>query len=244
MATFVMVHGAWHGGWSFDTLRAPLENAGHEVIAPDLAGMGGSDAELAAVTLDGWAASVAELCRSADKPVVLVGHSRGGLVISQAAEAAPEAIDALVYVCAMLLPGGMSRAEWKKHAEANPAFDAIIRQHPLGIATTIDRGAAPAVFAQMSPIADAIAAAGRMMAEPSAPRMQPLTLTEARYGSVPRHYIECVHDRAIPIADQRAMQALQPCASVTSLEADHSPILSAPEALADALLNIAKGLST
>jgi pimeloyl-ACP methyl ester carboxylesterase len=74
--------------------------------------------------------------------------------------------------------------------------------------------------------------------------MQPLALTDARYGSVPRHYIECLNDRVIPIADQRAMRALQPCASVTSLEADHSPFLSTPQALADALLNIAKGQST
>lgn len=243
MATFVMVHGAWHGGWCFDALRAPLAAAGHVMIAPDLPGMGGSDAELAAVTLAGWGDFVADICRSSAPPVVLVGHSRGGLVISQAAEAAPEAIGALVYVCAMLMPSGVTRAEWKKQAEPNPAFEAIIRPHPSGHATTIDQGAAPAIFAQMSPIADAVAAAARLVAEPSAPRLQPLALTDARYGRVPRHYIECLHDRTIPIADQRAMQALQPCASVTALEADHSPFLSAPQALADALLSIAKGLA-
>ena len=55
MATFVLIHGSWHGGWCFDEVKARLEALGHEVIAPDLPGMGGSVAELRAVTLQGWA---------------------------------------------------------------------------------------------------------------------------------------------------------------------------------------------
>ena len=51
MATFVLIHGSWHGGWCFDEVRALLETQGHAVIAPDLPGMGGNEAELAAVTL-------------------------------------------------------------------------------------------------------------------------------------------------------------------------------------------------
>ena len=53
MASFVLIHGSWHGGWCFDEVKALLEAQGHEVIAPDLPGMGGSEAELAAVTLAG-----------------------------------------------------------------------------------------------------------------------------------------------------------------------------------------------
>src|SRR5580765_5765914 len=93
MATFVLIHGSWHGGWCFDEVKALLEAAGHRVIAPDLPGMGGTEAELGAVTLQGWADFVAGLCRDApQRPVVLAGHSRGGLVIGQDAETAPEAI--------------------------------------------------------------------------------------------------------------------------------------------------------
>lgn len=242
MATFVMIHGAWHGGWCFDALRAPIEAAGHAMIAPNLPGMGGSDRELAEVTLAGWAEFTASLCRAAPRPVILVGHSRGGLVISQAAEIAPDAIDALVYLCAMLLPHGLSRAMWKARQGSNPAFDAIVRQHPSGHATTVDRAAAPAVFAQLSPMADALVAARRLVAEPSAPRNTPMVLTDTGYHSVARHYVECLHDRTIPIADQRAMHAVLPCASVTALDADHSPFLSAPKALASGLISIAEGL--
>lgn len=240
MATFILIHGAWHGGWSFDPIRPLLEAAGHQVISPDLPGMGGSAAELADATLASWADYVADLCRKAPSPVILAGHSRGGLVISEAAERAPDAISALVYICAMLLPSGMSREQWRAMAEPNPAFREIILPHESGIATIVDAARAAPIFAQLSPDAAVQAVLPRLMAEPDQPRMVPLALTDGRYGQVPRHYIECLYDKTIPLNDQRRMQALQPCASVTALEADHSPFLSAPAALAEALRTIAR----
>jgi pimeloyl-ACP methyl ester carboxylesterase len=241
MATFVMIHGAWHGGWCFDPLRTLLEERGHRVIAPDLPGMGGDAQVLAAVALDGWASFTSGLCREADDPVILCGHSRGGIVVSQAAEVAPEAIAALVYICAMLLPSGLSRVDMKPLVAPNPDFEAIISPVPGG--TVVDPARAPNIFAQLSPPTLATAAAARLVAEPSGPRATPLALTDGRYGTVPRHYIECLHDRTIPIADQRYMQSRQPCDTVTTLEADHSPFLSAPRALADALISIAEGVA-
>jgi pimeloyl-ACP methyl ester carboxylesterase len=213
------------------------------VVAPDLPGMGGSQAELAAISLDDWAQFAVDQCRALPAPVILVGHSRGGLVISQATEQDPDAMVALVYICAMLLPDGVSRAQWKKSASPTPAFDAIIRHDSAGQFSTIEPAGAAAVFAQLSPPDLAADAVARLMAEPGAPRATPLSLTDARYGSVPRHYIECLQDRAIPISDQRAMQAVLPCASVTTLDTDHSPFLSAPRELADALIRIARGVS-
>jgi pimeloyl-ACP methyl ester carboxylesterase len=242
MATFVLIHGAWHGGWCFDPLRSLLEREGHCVVAPDLPGMGGNAEVLAGVTLDGWAEFAANLCRDAEAPVILVGHSRGGIVISEAAERAPEAISALVYVCAMLLPSGMSRADMRASMAPNPAFDAIRIDIPGG--TVIDALGAPAVFAQLSPPDLALAAAARLSAEPAAPTATRLWLTDARYGTVPRHYVECLQDRAIPISDQRRMQGALPCASVTTLDADHSPFFSVPQALADALIAIADGIKS
>jgi len=240
MATFVLIHGSWHGGWCFDPVRARLEAEGHEVIAPDLPGMGGDESALRAVTLQGWADFAAGLCRGASqKPVILAGHSRGGLVVSQAAETAPEAIDALVYICAMMLPDGMSRAEVKALEEPNPAFDAIITPVCNGAGTVVDPVAAPAVFAQLSPPDLVAAAMARLVTEPHGPRSTPLHLTKERFGSLPRTYIECSEDRTIPRSSQRTMQRLVPGAEVEVLYADHSPFLSRPEALATMLLNAA-----
>jgi pimeloyl-ACP methyl ester carboxylesterase len=235
MACFVMVHGAWHGGWCFDPLRPLLEAEGHSMIAPDLPGMGGTDEELANATLSGWADFVANIVRTAPQPVILCGHSRGGIVISEVAERVPDRIKVMVYICAMMLPSGMARTDLRTVFGPNPLMDSMLSRHPSGHATVIDPVPAPALFAHLSPPELAQAAAARMVAEPNAPRATPLSLTPERYGRVPRHYIECTEDRTITINEQRHMQALQPCASVTTLHTDHSPFLSMPHELASAL---------
>jgi pimeloyl-ACP methyl ester carboxylesterase len=237
MATFILIHGSWHGGWCFDEVKALLEAKGHEVIAPDLPGMGGDEAELRAVTLQGWADFATDLCKNAAQhPVILAGHSRGGLVVSQAAETAPDAIDALVYICAMMLPDGMSRADFKEIEEPNPDFDALIIPVYGNAATLADPTLAPAVFAQLLPPAMVEAAMARLVAEPKPPRSTPLRLTPERFGTLPRIYVECTQDRTIVISGQRMMQALVPGARVVTLDADHSPFLSRPAELAAALL--------
>jgi pimeloyl-ACP methyl ester carboxylesterase len=236
VATFILIHGAWHGGWCFDPIRPLLEAQGHVVVTPDLPGMGGNEAERAAVTLAGWADFVAGLCEDAAQPVILCGHSRGGIVISEAAERVPDKVAALVYICAMLLPNGVSRADMRAEADPNPAFDALKSDIPF--ASVADPALAPAVFAQLSPPDLVQSAVARLVAEPSAPTSTRLQLSDARYGSVPRHYIECFNDRTITINDQRRMQARVPCDSVITLDADHSPFLSRPRELADALLAI------
>jgi pimeloyl-ACP methyl ester carboxylesterase len=238
MATFILIHGSWHGGWCFDEVKALLEAEGHQVIAPDLPGMGGDEAVMAEVTLQGWANFVADLCREAsERPVVLAGHSRGGLVISQAAETAPEAIDALVYICAMMLPSGMSRAQFKQLEIPNPAFDALISATPGGHGTVTTGERPGEVFAQMGDPATVAAAMARLVAEPHGPRSEPLRLTPERFGAIARTYIECTEDKAIPLSSQRKMQALVPGARIEQLWADHSPFYSRPVMLAGMLVD-------
>jgi pimeloyl-ACP methyl ester carboxylesterase len=240
MAGFVLIHGSWHGGWCFDPVSDILRARGHVVVAPTLPGMGGAAEEMAAVTLDGWAEFAAQHCHDLKAqldggPVVLAGHSRGGLVVSSAAERDPTAMDALVYICAMMLPSGFSRAEFKALEGPNPVFDGMISRVHGGIATVVDPAKAGAVFAQISPPELVAGVLPRLVAEPHGPRSQPLVLTPERFGSLPRTYVECTFDRTIPIDSQRRMQHLVPGAQVVSLEADHSPYLSMPHKLADAL---------
>ena len=239
MSTFLMIHGAWHGGWCFEPLRKRLEQGGHRLIAPTLPGMDGGDVSLAEVTLDGWADFVAGLVAAQDQPVILCGHSRGGIVISSVAERVPQSISALVYITAFMLPDGQSLRDFQM-AAPNAVFGAALRPCEDGISVRFDGTAAPNVLYHRADAKTRLDASSRLVAEPLKPLVTPLSLSDAGFGSVPRHYIECSDDRAILLKRQRDMQAALPCLTVTTLDSDHSPFLCCPQALVEALIEVAR----
>lgn len=110
MATFVLVHGAWRGGWIWKRVRRPLERAGHEVFTPTLTGCA-DRVHLAApaVDLETHIADVQNLIRWEElDDVVLCGHSYAGCVVTGVADRMPERIRALVYLDAFVLENGQS----------------------------------------------------------------------------------------------------------------------------------------
>jgi pimeloyl-ACP methyl ester carboxylesterase len=109
MANFLLIHGACHGGWCWERVAPLLEAAGHSVAAPDLPGHGDDATPMSELSLERYGAFVAELAVSYG-PVVLVGHSMAGAVISRAAEAVPDQIERLVYLTAYLPQSGESLA--------------------------------------------------------------------------------------------------------------------------------------
>ena len=106
---YVMVHGAWHGAWCWYKVVPLLQSAGHIVIAPDLASLGRDRTPLCQVSLSTWVDHICGVVEAtASEPVVLVGHSRGGIIISEVAERRPEKIALLVYLAAFLVRDGES----------------------------------------------------------------------------------------------------------------------------------------
>jgi pimeloyl-ACP methyl ester carboxylesterase len=237
LATFVLIHGAWHGGWCWEKLVPLLAARGHKVLAPDLPCMGEDSTLLADVSLASWAEHVAALIRAEPEPVVLVGHSRGGIVISQAAELAADRVSALIYLAAFLVPSGKAMTDCGSIDLArNPPPGLTVGEHD---ALTVDTATAVPIFYSGTPAALSEAAAARLCPEPGCMFVTPLQLSEDRYGRVPRAYIETMLDQALPIERQRAMQAELPCDPVIALEADHSPFYSLVEPLSEALDAIA-----
>jgi pimeloyl-ACP methyl ester carboxylesterase len=91
---------------------AIARSPGHTVLAPDLPGHGEDKTPAAAVTLESYAHAICELSGAQTEPVILVGHSMGGVAITQAAENCPDSVAALVYLCAFLPRNGDSLATW------------------------------------------------------------------------------------------------------------------------------------
>jgi pimeloyl-ACP methyl ester carboxylesterase len=237
MATFVLVHGAWHGAWCWELVRPRLEAEGHRVIAEDLPGLGQDKTPLGELTLDLWARTVARLCAEAAEKVILVGHSRGGLVISQAAEYAAPSIARLVYLSAFLAPSGQSLNDVRALDGGGRPLPAAVTEDGMGliVVPTEVRG----LFYHLTPDDLAARAASLLVPEPLAPLGAATTLSEERFGRIPRAYIECLRDQAIPLTLQRRMVQAMPCDPVLSIDTDHSPFYSAPAELTRHLISLA-----
>jgi pimeloyl-ACP methyl ester carboxylesterase len=230
MSRFVLIHGAWHGAWCWHRLKAELEAAGHSVAAPDLPALGDDQTPAEKITLDYWARFVADRVNAQPGPVILVGHSRGGVVISQAAERAPENIARLVYVAGWLVPNGQSLA-----GVTHDMNDSLVIPNMVpvksGVTCRVRDSVLREAFYGACSEDDFQFARERLRPEPLKPLVTPLELTQ-RFETLPRAYVECTRDRAIPLDAQRRMRELLPCDRVLTLETDHSPFFSKTTELA------------
>lgn len=221
MAELIFIHGAWHGGWYFSEVGALLTSRGHRIHAPDLPGIG---------NLDNYIAVIAEVLKGVSEPAILIGHSQGGLVMTAVAERLPHLLNGLIYVSAFLPIDGQSINDiLRLHKLTLPLpYLTVDRERQVTHANTdvmeeyLFHDCPPEVWAS---------ARKRLRPEPIALSKDRVTVTADRAGRIPRAYVECLQDRAIPLSLQRAMVAAAPCV-VASLDCGHMPFYSQPQELA------------
>lgn len=232
--TYILVHGAWHGKWSWTKIQAELEARGHKTIAIDLPGHGEDTTPLQEVTMESYVKKVGEVLQAQSGKVVLVGHSMGGLVISQVAEQYSDHIESLMYIAAFLPQNGeflLSIEGRNPKPTVPPALIPSADQVYLDLDTT----KITELFYQDCSAADIAFAKARLNSQPAAPLLTPVQITAEKFGKLPRFYVECTNDQAVNIALQRDMHTATPCKKVYTLASGHSPFFSMPVQLADAL---------
>jgi pimeloyl-ACP methyl ester carboxylesterase len=278
--TFVFIHGAWHGGWCWSEVVRLLAEQGFPALALDLPGHGITAkfpaaylaqpqavaalsteiSPLAALTLNDFRDYVLKVIRGLTQagsgPVILVGHSLGGAVLSSVAEAAPQSIRRLVYLTAFVPVAFQTVLEYLMQpnfasSEVPPLF--VADPSAVG-AARINHNAADAAYvakdrsAFFHDVSDAVFPAIANLLTPDEPIQAfttPAGATAARWGSVPRGFIRCTADRAIPLAVQDKMiadaDAFTPGNAFVqkTLTTSHSPFISNPPALVDALVSMA-----
>jgi pimeloyl-ACP methyl ester carboxylesterase len=264
MTTFIFLHGSFHGAWNWHRVIPYLERLGHRGIALDLLGHGQNPCAPSKVTLKACVGHVLSVIDAvpASEDIVLVAHSRNGIVISQAAEACAPRLKGLVYLAAYLVPNGRSMMEYSvddpdslvvQNVEAGLSPQTIrllTRFFRSGVLRAIGAALLPRAMQQHRLKRAAYRAAlyadcgdeivelanALLEAEPNWAGFQPLRITPARFGQVPKAYIECLQDRAVTLELQRRMQRDTPCDRVFSLDTSHSPFFSQPERLTALLL--------
>jgi pimeloyl-ACP methyl ester carboxylesterase len=235
MARILLIHGAAHGAWCWrDTIPA-LTALGHEVQAIDLPAHGADTTPVNGVTLADYGQGILD---AVQEPTVLVGHSMGGYAITQAAEMDPSRIAGLIYLCAYTPWPGLSLSKMRFEAAEQPLLPAI-RLAQDKQSYTFDPDMGPDLFYHDCPPEAVAYALANLCPQALAPSNTPVELTD-RSASLPRGYIVCAQDRAIPPAFQRDMAARFDPARVRTLDSGHSPFFSMPEALARVVDDLAK----
>jgi len=234
---FVLIHGAWHGAWCWYKIVAGLEAAGQRATALDLPSAGIDGTSPGAVTLQAQAARVIAFLDGLSEPVILVGHSAGGPVISMVAEARPQRIEKLVYLTAFLLPDQAPLS-----SIASQDGDSLITRHlvvnPDGTVDT-DPAARREVFYADCDHRD-VALAQSLLKPVGLRTFGDPVRVGGNFAGVRRFYIGCLRDRAISPVVQRSMYTALPCERVLSIESSHSPFFSRPAVLLRALAKIAR----
>lgn len=234
--TIVLVHGAWADGSSWDGVISRLQRAGYTVLAPPnpLRGVGAD------------AAYLASFLKTIHGPILLVGHSYGGIVTSIAA-AGNEQVKGLVYIDAYVPDAGdsvLSLTSERPGSKLSPdAFAAVPFKTPAG--GDADLYIKPAAFANVfasdlpSATAHAMFATQRPFANSA--------LTEKASGvpawkSIPSWYLIGDLDRVIPPATQLAM-AQRAKAHVTHVNGGHTSLVSHPDQATAIILSAAKSVA-
>lgn len=238
MKTFILIHGSWHSSWNWHKVIPLLLQQGYKTIAIDLPGMGRDKTPVNEVKMQITVQSVCELIDSIEGKVILVGHSKNGIIISQVAEYRSDKIEKLIYLAAYLIPKGKTQREYSVQ-DTEGVLKPFVTWHEKLNATTLQT----AIYKEglYHDCDENIIELAKLLLshEPFESGITPLQLTDKNYGSVPRYYIECTQDRAVTPFIQQKMYTEMPCSKVYSLNTSHSPFFSKPQELVNIFCEIA-----
>lgn len=227
---FVLIHGAWHGSWAWFKIADLLKSKGHSVTLIDLPGHGIDQQNTGTVTLADCQNKIVTALDTINEPVILVGHSMGGIAISMAAEARPNKISKLIYLAAFLLSNSQSVMDIAGQDTNSEVLKNLI---PNGQTGTMDlnRDNLQTMFYGNSDSQDVELARALIRPEALGLFVTPLTLTASNYGTVRKYYIETLQDKAITPPVQEIMMASARIEKAYKINTDHSPFFSKPNEL-------------
>lgn len=241
-STFVLVHGAWQASFVWDKVKASLEAEGNKVVLVELAGHGNDQTPVAEITFDGYVKQVTDVIDSLNIPVVLVGHSLGGAIVTQAACEVPKKIDKLIYVAGFIPRSGSSVFDYSA-MDKGTSIPSALEFSTDGSTVTI---ANPQVnmreiFCKDGSDEDINLLVEKLRPEPVAAAGTPLNYSSEIYSTIAnKYYVYTTEDKAISFPFQQQMVAEAHILNTYEIKAGHSPFLSKPGDLVHILNTIVK----
>jgi len=235
MSTFVLVHDAWQGAWSWDRLAALLREGGHTVLAPDLPGYGSDRTPFSGITLQTHVEAVQHMFLSCKEPAIVVGHGMAGVAISAVAAASPGQIQCVTYLAAYIPKSGQSAIELSR-GDVDARTDLFVAPSKDECGLVLAAQGATEVLYGDCDAGTAKWALMKLRPAPRRPAVEVVSYDERVFEGVAKFFIECTRDRAVSIARQRQMRRPFKFQGVFTLESDHSPMISHVAELAEILI--------
>lgn len=224
----ILIHGAWAGAWVWERLELALVTLGWNVQAIDLPGDGQHPISAQSVKQRDFLAHLKRVIHDGDGPVALVGHSGGGMFVTQAADAFPEQVSHAIWIAGFLLPNGETYDEILQHVDHQATHLGAMYYAKLsddGLTTTIPRDAARTLFFHDADETIAQSAASKLTPQPvCGARLR--TPTGDAFKNLSKLYVLATEDKSILPAAQRFMCRNIPRLTVKEIASGHTPQLT------------------
>ena len=230
---FVLIHGAWHGGWCWDGVIKELEKAGHTAEAPTLPGHSPKD-DRSKIAFDDYVNKIVSVLKQQTAPAVLVGHSSAGFLLQAAAPKAADKIAQLIFLNAFILPNGKRQFDLVP-PEASQGMTAAANASPDKSVPVMEDFVRNMLMAG-EPSEKQSALIGRLVPQPLALFTTPVSTKEFESLNVPKAVVFCKGDASLPPGAYLGMAQGLGKHRLVEIEGSHEALFTNPSAVANGLL--------
>ena len=237
MTNFVLVHGAWHGGWCWDGVIKSLEKSGHTAEAPTLPGHGPED-DRSGIRFENYVDAIVRVLEQQPVPAVLAGHSSAGFLMQAAAPKISGKISRLIFHNAFVLPDGKCQFDLVP-PEVAEGMTAAAKASPDNCVPVDEDFVRNALMAD-APGETQDALIGRLVPQPIAIFTTPVSTGDFEALPIPKSVLFCKDDASLPPGAYLGMARGLGDYNVIELDGGHETLFTNPDRVADGLLKALK----